>query len=89
MKPHVLKDFRTFIETSDPPISSQSTGPYLFVLEGKLQSYTHTPPTNDSLPVPSEPKESELIALYHQLSSAQQDTLLEVAQALASKAKHP
>ena len=42
MKPHVLSDFREFVKTSQPPISSTSTGPYSFVLQAKLQSYWST-----------------------------------------------
>ncbi|WP_162609391.1 helix-turn-helix domain-containing protein [Flavonifractor sp. An82] len=90
MKGHILSDFRTFVNASNPPISSKSAGPYSFVLEAKLQSYTHTPisSTEGVASDTSSPKEAELIDLYRKLAPAQQDTLLEVAQALVSKNDH-
>lgn len=90
MKGHILSDFRTFVNSSNPPISSKSAGPYSFVLEAKLQSYTHTPisSTEGVASDTSSPKEAELIDLYRKLAPAQQDTLLEVAQALVSKNDH-
>ena len=91
MKPHIFSDFRKFVETSQPPISSTSAGPYSFVLQAKLQSYIHAPLSNTTEAITSPdsnvllPKEAELLDLYRNLSSTQQDTLLEVARALVVK----
>ena len=94
MKPHVFSDFREFVATSQPPISSTSTGPYSFVLQAKLQSYIHAPLGTTTEAIPSSdssvlsPKDIELLNLYRKLSSAQQDTLLEVARAFVVKGEH-
>lgn len=92
MKPRVLSDFKRYVEVSNPPLSSQSSGPYSFILEAKLQSYASIP-LNDVSPIESNKNEQvelssdelSLINSIRKLSSSQKSTVSEIIYAFANK----
>ena len=90
MKPRVLDDFKRYVEDSEPPLSSRTSGPYSFMLEAKLQSYANIP-SNDTHPIGSNEQvelssdELSLINSFRKLSSTQKNAIFEVIQAFVNK----
>ena len=87
IQPKLIHDFKSYINSTDPPISASSKGPYTAFIEAQLQNFDKTnTPTQAGLSDPAAFSADELsmIKLFRSLPSEQQEAFLEILRAAAT-----
>lgn len=87
MQPKVIQDFKSYISSTNPPISTSTEGPYTAIIEARLQNFdkSNTSPQNvssDSAAFSAD--EISIIKLFRRLPSEQQEAFLEILRAAAA-----
>ena len=87
IQPKLIHDFKSYINSTDPPISASSKGPYTAFIEARLQNFDKS---NRPVQVGSSDldtfsvDELSMIKLFRSLPSEQQEAFLEILRAAAT-----
>lgn len=87
MQPKVIQDFKSYISSTNPPISTSTEGPYTAIIEARLQNFdkSNTAPqkvSSDSAAFSAD--ELSIIKLFRRLPPEQQEAFLEILRAAAA-----
>ena len=87
MQPKVIQDFKSYINSTNPPISAITDGPYTAIIEARLQNFdkSNTPlqkVSSDSNEFSTD--ELSMLKLFRRLPPEQQEAFLEILRAAAA-----